>query len=101
MQFIITAYDGTDPDALERRMSVRPRHLENIRKVQEEGHVICAGGILDDEGKMKGSFLVMDFDSRKQVDDYLAAEPYVTGGVWEKITVDRCNVVITKDGIVK
>ena len=45
MQFLVTAQDGTDEGALERRMNARPRHLENIRKVKEKGSVICAGGI--------------------------------------------------------
>ena len=47
MQYIIRAYDG--PDMLEMRMSVRPRHLKNMERVKD--HVICAGGLLDDEGK--------------------------------------------------
>ena len=45
MQFIITAYDGTDPNALARRMEVRPRHLENMKKVMEQYKVLCAGGL--------------------------------------------------------
>jgi len=94
MQFIITAYDGTDPDALTRRMSVRPRHLEGIARVKEEGHVICAGGILDDEGQMKGSFLIMEYASREELDNYLEKEPYVTGNVWQDIRIESCNVVI-------
>ena len=35
MQVIITAYDGTDSEALARRMAVRPRHLENMKKVMQ------------------------------------------------------------------
>ena len=58
MQFIIKAYDGEN--MLEKRMAVRPRHLENISKVK--GKVLCAGGLLDEEGKMKGSVMIMDFE---------------------------------------
>jgi len=94
MQFIITAYDGTDQDALPRRMQVRPQHLENIYKVKEEGHVICAGGITNSEGQLKGSFLVMDFETRKDLDEYLETEPYVIGNVWQDIKIETCNVVI-------
>ena len=50
MQFIITAYDGEN--ALERRMAARPRHLEGVAKLGK--HILCAGGLLDDEGRMKG-----------------------------------------------
>ena len=47
MQFVVNAHDGKD--VLEKRMEVRPRHLENMLRNKE--HVICAGGILDEAGK--------------------------------------------------
>ena len=87
---MIKAYDGEN--MLKRRMEVRPRHLENMAKVK--GKVICAGGLLDEEGRMKGSALVMEFEDRAALDAYLAAEPYVTEGVWEKIEVEPMNVVL-------
>ena len=90
MQFIIRAYDGAN--RLERRMAVRPRHLEGMRRLND--HIICAGGLLDDEGKMKGSVLIMEYPDRASLDAYLAAEPYVTEHVWEKIEVEPLNVVI-------
>ena len=58
MQYIVRAYDGEN--MLEKRMEVRPRHLENMSKIN--GKVLFAGGLLDDEGKMKGSVLILDFD---------------------------------------
>lgn len=90
MQFIIRAYDGEG--MLDKRMEVRPRHLEGIDKIRD--HVICAGGLLDDKGKMKGSVLIMEYDTREQLDEYLANEPYVQEHVWVKIEVERMNVVI-------
>ena len=90
MQYLITAHDG--PDMLDRRMEVRPRHLENMGKV--DGRVICAGGLLDDAGKMKGSVLIMEFEDRAGLDAYLASEPYIAEGVWEKVEVEPMNVVI-------
>ena len=90
MQYIIRAYDGEN--MLQRRMEVRTRHLENMAKVN--GKVICAGGLLDEEGKMKGSVLIMEFDDRAGLDQYLASEPYITEHVWEKVKVDPMNVVI-------
>ncbi len=90
MQFLITAYDGKG--MLEKRMEVRPRHLENMDRVKD--HVLCAGGLLDENGAMAGSMLVMEFDSREQLDDYLGHEPYVSEGVWDKIEIEPMNVVI-------
>ena len=90
MQTIIKAYDGEG--MLDKRMEIRPRHLEGIERIKE--HVICAGGLLDDEGKMKGSVLIMEYENREQLDEYLANEPYVQENVWQKIEVERMNVVI-------
>ena len=90
MQFLIRAYDGEGK--LDKRMEVRPRHLEGMKKLS--AHIISAGGLLDDEGKMKGSALIMDFESRKELDDYIANEPYVIEKVWEKIEIEPINVVI-------
>ncbi len=90
MQFIVKAYDGEG--MLEKRMEVRPRHLEGMSKMSD--HIICAGGLLDEEGKMKGSALVLEFDSREELDDYIANEPYVIEKVWEKIEIDVMNVVL-------
>lgn len=92
MQFIIKAYDGKE--MLEKRMAVRPRHLEGMARLGE--HVICAGGLLDEAGKMKGSVLIMDFADRNALDTYLSSEPYVQEHVWEKIEVERMNVVIPR-----
>ncbi|MBQ1906121.1 MAG: hypothetical protein II172_06745 [Bacteroidales bacterium] len=92
MQFIVKAYDGKG--MLEKRMAVRPRHLEGMARLG--AHVVCAGGLLDDEGKMKGSVLIMDFQNREELDNYLANEPYVQEQVWDKIEVERLNVVIPK-----
>lgn len=89
-QFVVRAYDGKG--MLEKRLEVRPRHLESIKRIRE--HVVCAGGLLDDEGKMKGSLLVMEFESRQELDEYLANEPYVQEHVWERIEVERMKVVI-------
>ncbi len=90
MQYIITAYDGAG--TLEKRMEVRQRHLENMGKLK--GKVICAGGILDDEGKMKGSVLILEFESKGLLDEYLETEPYIIEKVWDRVTAEPMNVVI-------
>ena len=90
MQFIIKAYDG--PGMLEKSMEVRPRHLEGMERLDQ--HIICAGGLLDEEGKMKGSVLVVDFEDRSRLEAYLASEPYVVEHVWDRIEVEPMNVVI-------
>ena len=90
MQFLIKAYDGEG--MLEKRLAVRPRHLEGMKALGRQ--IICAGGLLDGEGRMKGSALVMEFPDRAALDAYLASEPYVVEGVWNKIEVETMNVVL-------
>ena len=60
-QFVIKAYEGEGK--LDKRLEVRPRHFEGMEKMKE--HILCAGGMLDDDGKMIGSLLVMEFESRR------------------------------------
>ena len=90
MQFLVRAYDG--PNMLEKRMAVRPRHLEGMKALGRQ--IIAAGGLLDEDGKMKGSALIMEFPDRAALDDYLSGEPYVVEGVWQKIVVEPMNVVL-------
>jgi len=40
MQFLLVAYDGTDQGALERRMKVRPEHLEKIAELKKRGEFL-------------------------------------------------------------
>ena len=98
MQFLIVAYDSREEGTYERRMAVRPLHLENMAKARAVGSVICAGGMLDEEGKLKGSTLVMELPDRAAVDAYLETEPYVVHRVWEDIRVERFNTVILDEG---
>ena len=89
MQFLVKAYDGEG--TLNKRMEVRPRHLEGMKTLGRQ--VICAGGLLDEDGRMKGSALVMEFPDRAALDQYLENEPYVVEGVWQKIEISfKCRL---------
>lgn len=58
MQFLLVAYDGTDPRALERRMKIRPEHLEKVAVLKKQGNFLFGGAILDDKQTMIGSMIV-------------------------------------------
>lgn len=87
MQFLVIARDGTDEDALERRLQVRPSHLESIAPLVGSGNVLVGGAMLSGSGDMIGSMLLMDFPDRAALDAWLEADPYVTGGVWKEIEI--------------
>ncbi|NMC36701.1 MAG: hypothetical protein GYA41_00070 [Bacteroidales bacterium] len=87
MQFLLIAYDGTDPGALDRRMKVRPEHLEKIALLKKSGEFLLGGAILDNNGKMIGSMIVYEFPDRETLDQRLREEPYITANVWQKIEI--------------
>jgi uncharacterized protein YciI len=87
MQFLLLAYDGTDSEALQRRLSVRDEHLRRIGGLKREGEFLFGGAILDDQGKMIGSMIVYDFPDRQALDEMLKNEPYMTDDVWKKIEI--------------
>ncbi|OPJ59792.1 YciI family protein [Clostridium oryzae] len=92
MQFLVIGRDGKDEKALERRLSVREKHLALAGKMAKEGKSLYGGPLLDDTGKMVGSFFVVDFPSREGVDEWLKVEPYVTGNVFKEITIQPCSI---------
>ena len=94
MQFVVTAFDGTDPEAPARRQAARPSHVEVAKKMEADGTMILGGPIMDDKGTMIGSVMVVDLPDRAAVDAWIAADPYSTGGVLKKIEVRRYQVAI-------
>jgi hypothetical protein len=86
-QFILIAYDAKDPGAYERRMKERAAHIEGVNTLRTEGKIACGIAITDDNNKMIGSVMIMNFPSRTEFDQWLATEPYVKGKVWDNITV--------------
>lgn len=92
MQFRVTAYDGTDENALARRMAAREAHLKLGKEMHEAGKWLYAAGILDDEGRMIGSMIVCEFPSRKEMEkQWLSREPYSAGKIWQKIDIRRAQ----------
>ncbi|MBI3630920.1 MAG: hypothetical protein HY221_01105 [Candidatus Sungbacteria bacterium] len=86
-QFIIIAYDYKDDGAYERRMAARTAHMNGVNTLRANGNIACGIAITDDNEKMIGSVMVMNFPSREQFDTWLKTEPYVTGKVWDSVTV--------------
>lgn len=92
MQFLVIGYDGRDDKAMERRLASREAHLAGVLKMKSEGTAIYGIAMLDDQEKMIGSVMVMDFPMRADLDAWLKAEPYVKGGVWQKIDIFPARV---------
>lgn len=87
MEFLVTAFDDTDDQAEQRRLTARPAHLDGANKLKAAGKLIAGGAILDDNGKMIGSTLYVDFETKDELNAWLKQDPYVAEGVWKDISV--------------
>ena len=83
--------DGTDAGASDRRLAVRDAHIKLGDELLASGNMWYGAALLHDDGSMKGSMLMMDFPSEKELNVWLEAEPYKVGKVWEQIYVHKCK----------
>ena len=96
MQFVVTAMDYTDEDALNRRMENREAHLDGVRQLIAEGRFLSGGAILDEREKMIGSTLHLEFPDRESLEAHLEKDPYISGKVWETIEIREARLVPLK-----
>lgn len=92
MQFLVIGRDGKDEKAHDRRQAARQAHIDLGEKLRQSGNMWYGAALWNDDNQMIGSMLLMDFSSREELDDWLKEEPYVTGKVWQKIEIHKCNV---------
>ncbi len=91
-QYLIIAQDGKDNQALERRKKVRPLHLAGAKKLKENGNFVIGGAMLDDDSNMRGSIMIVQFETKEDFQRWYDNEPYITGGVWKEIEVKPFRV---------
>jgi len=96
MQFVVTAIDYTDEDALKRRLENREAHLDGARQLIAEGRFLSGGAILDEQEKMIGSTLHLEFPDRESLEAHLPHDPYISGKVWETIEIREARLVPLK-----
>ncbi|TCM63198.1 hypothetical protein EC844_12217 [Acinetobacter calcoaceticus] len=91
--FLITCTDSEN--SVEKRLAVRPRHLARLQELDAQGRLIVAGAMpkLHDQPQagFYGSTLIVDFDSRAELDQWLSAEPFLLEGVYAHIDVKPFN----------
>lgn len=93
MEFVVIGYDAKDDGALERRQSVRAKHLENAKQLFEENKLLFASALLDENENMNGSIMFCNYPSQEVLEaEWLKNEPYITGNVWEKVIIKRAKI---------
>jgi len=91
-QYLIIAQDGKDEEALDRRKEVRPLHLAGAKTLKENGNFVIGGAMLDDDSNMRGSIMIVQFETPEDFQKWYDNEPYITGGVWKTIEVKPFRV---------
>lgn len=93
-QYLITAYDYTDSGALDRRMNVRPHHLGGAKELKESGNYVLGGAILNDDKKMIGSVMILQFETEEELETWTQNEPYITQKIWESFDIKPFRVAV-------
>ena len=87
-------------NSLEKRLSVRPAHVERLQQLKVEGRLILAGPhpAIDNEDPgtngFTGSLIVAEFESLEAAQLWADADPYIGAGVYKQITVKPFKKVL-------
>jgi uncharacterized protein YciI len=79
------------PDHLQTRMDNRTAHLAYI---EETGVVAQAGPLLDQEGNMAGSLIILEVEDMAAGEAWAAADPYNKAGLFEAVELITWKKVI-------
>jgi uncharacterized protein YciI len=91
MLYVIIGRDA--PNSLEIRRRARPAHLARAQALVDQGRMVVAGPLpaIDspDPGPagFNGSLIVAEFPSLEDAEAWIAADPYVTEGVFTSFEV--------------
>lgn len=92
MQFALIAYDR--PNALARRMELRPEHLKHLDALGDQ--LVLAGPFLDDKGDMNGSIVVIEAETLDAARDAFARDPFMTGNLFDSVTIKPWRLGVNK-----
>ena len=81
MLFAIYALDKEN--SIELRMNTREAHLTYL----VDSPLVFAGPLLDDEGIMCGSLIVLEMDNISQVKNFADNDPYALAGLFKNVEI--------------
>lgn len=98
---MLYAIVGDDaPDSLENRLAARPAHLARLDALQQDGRLTLAGPFpaIDSPNPgpagFSGSLIVAEFESLEAARSWAEADPYLSAGVFERVTVKPFKKVL-------
>lgn len=99
MLFVLLCTDREN--TVEQRLATRPAHVVRLEALNEQGRLLTAGAMPKERDNPQagfyGSVMIVDFASREELDKWLAEEPFVLAGVYEKVEVRPFNKAFPKD----
>ena len=73
------------PNALEVRMGAREAHLAYVGGKRD---ILKLGGpMLDAQGQMAGSLLIVEVADKSAAEAFSAADPYTLAGLWQRVDI--------------
>lgn len=98
---MLYAIVGDDaPGSLEKRLAARPTHLARLDALQRDGRLVLAGPFpaIDSSNPgpagFSGSLIVAEFESLEAARTWAEADPYLSAGVFERVTVKPFKKVL-------
>lgn len=91
MLYAIIGQDAAN--SLSKRLSVRPAHIARLQTLQDAGRLLLAGpfpavdAVDPAAAGFTGSLIVAEFSSLAEAETWAQADPYLTTGVYEQVTV--------------
>jgi uncharacterized protein YciI len=98
------------PNVLNRRMQVRPRHLERAETAHQQGLLIAGGALMSpamslmlknnhnpsDQAQMQGSMFILDLPSEEECREWIEQDPYTQGQVWDTTKAHLYRIKLAK-----
>lgn len=87
-------------DSLSLRLKTRPAHLERVQLLADQGKLITAGPhpAIDSDNPgdagFTGSLIIAEFDSLEDASEWAHTDPYLIGGVYDKVIVKPFKKVL-------
>lgn len=98
MLYAIIGEDASD--SLEKRLAVRPLHLQRVQELKDQGRLIIAGPFpaidANDPGSagFTGSLIIAEFDSLNEAREWADNDPYCSAGVYNSVQVKPYKKVL-------
>ena len=82
--YIITCFDKKN--SIKKRLANREFHLKHLKSLKN--NLILAGPILNKTNKPKGSVLILKFQNKFELNNFLKNDPYSNAGLFQTVNIE-------------